>query len=465
MNKLILSALFTLVIIAYIVIDIVFNDEIWEASKTMALSMQQTIPVFEKLVYEFFTYIVFIPPIAAFYCFIYDNNKLNSLLYLSVVVISVTMNEILKNIYHQARPYMIEPDIKSLRCNSDFGKPSGHAQNSLVMLILMPVLLFPSIKQLRRHRVQDEYQKKIEKKENHTGYTISNLDKLDLENSSLQDDTIIQSKSKIAIKILLIAFILLSIIMTGISRIFLGVHSIGQVVLGWVWGLYITLMYIFVIHSSLKEQIQKLLSPQKNRFAEMNYLIPLALLILLIIIGLSIGLLILNDKVFYEDLEMDKWITRINECTSQNYTRTSPQILFNSCFQFTLIGAIITGLIVGAVLAQGVYDEGIFNKWRNNIPWQYHMKRLLLLLFPFLILIPFLFIRSDNVIVESSCKTFPMSFGAGFIITGVYPYLLRRFNLQIPGDFLFLHLRKQFPNDQGYNDIQKQIFEFSDSYR
>ncbi|CAD8118082.1 unnamed protein product [Paramecium sonneborni] len=457
MNKLILSILFTFVLLAYVIIDIVYNDEIWDASKQLAISMQQTTPFFERLVYEFFTYIVFIPPIAAFYCFVYDNNKLNSLLYLSVVVVSVTTNEILKNIYHQARPYMIEPDIKSLKCNSDYGKPSGHSQNSMVMLILMPAILFPSLKQLQRQKVQVEFQEQFENSGNFTGYTIPNLENSDLGNSKLQDSKNVQSKCKIVMKLILIIFILLSIVMTGLSRIFLGVHSIGQVLLGWVWGLYITLMYIFIIHSSLRDYIIRQLTPKKSGLEQMNHFIPISFLMLLALLGLSIGLLKLNSLVYYDDLEMDKWIQRINECQSTNYTRVSPQILYNSCLQFTGIGAMITGLLVGAVLVQGTYEEGLFNKWKSKIPMQQQMKRILLLLLPFLFLIPFLFIASNNVIIEFTCKIVPLSFGAGFIINGVYPYLLRRFNLQIPGDFLFLYKRRSFQNDQSYDSLQKHM--------
>lgn len=83
----------------------------WNASKEFALSMQKSIPLFEEIVYEFFTYVVFIPPLAALYGFLFTDNKLNSLLYLTVTICSITANEFLKNLYHQARPYMIESEI------------------------------------------------------------------------------------------------------------------------------------------------------------------------------------------------------------------------------------------------------------------------------------------------------------------------------------------------------------------
>ncbi|CAK57777.1 unnamed protein product (macronuclear) [Paramecium tetraurelia] len=465
MNKIILSIVFTTLLIAYIVIDIAFNDELWDVSKSFAISMQKTIPLFEQLFYEFFSDIVIIPPIAAFYCFVYDDNKLNALLYLGVVITSVTTNEILKNIYHQARPYMIEPEIRSLKCNSDYGKPSGHSQNSIVMLILMPVLLFPSIRQLRRHRIQVDFQDNNEKVEPPTGYTIYTEKNSELGNSQYQVNTNLQSKFKIAMKVILILFILLSIVLTGISRVFLGVHSLGQVLLGWVWGLYITLMYIFVIHASLREYILNLVNPKRSRLEEMNHIIPMAFFLLIVLLGLSLGLLKMNSLYYYDKNDMSKWIARINECKSTHYTKESPQILYNSCFQFTGVGALITGLLVGAVLVQGSYEEGLFNKWKKKLSTLYHLKRFLLLLLPFVILIPFLFISSNSVVLQMICKILPLCFGAGFIVNGAFPYLLRRFNLQIPGDFLFFCQRKQLDDEQSQDSLYQQIKEYNDQYQ
>ncbi|CAD8111150.1 unnamed protein product [Paramecium primaurelia] len=465
MNKLILSIVFTTFLVAYVILDVTFDDELWVISKSFAKSMQQSIPTFELVVYEFFTYLVFIPPLAAFYCFIYDDNKLNSLLYLAVVIASATTNELLKSIYHQARPYMIETDIQSLKCNSDYGKPSGHSQNSVVMIILMPILLFPQIKNLGRNKVQVEIQKDLDRSESHTGYTINSLENSELENSQLEANDNIQSKFQIAMKLIIISFLLTSIIMTGISRVFLGVHSIGQVLLGWVWGLYITLMYVFIIHDSLKRYILNLFYPQQSKHKEMNHFIPMAFFLLLVLLGLSLGLLKLNSLIYYERLRMSSWIEKINQCKQTNYTRDSPQILYNSCFQFTGIGAIITGLLVGAVLVQGSYDEGNFNKWKLKLSKTQFIKRLLSLLIPFIILIPFVFITSNNVVVQLMCKILPISFGVGIIINGVFPFLLRKFNLQIPGDFLFLCQSQYLLCDLNKDSLQQQVKEYNDSYQ
>jgi hypothetical protein len=56
--------------------------------------------------------VVFVPPGVAFIAFIVMDCKLNVLLYMTAVLASVTANELLKNIYHQPRPYMAESEIR-----------------------------------------------------------------------------------------------------------------------------------------------------------------------------------------------------------------------------------------------------------------------------------------------------------------------------------------------------------------
>jgi len=100
MNKYTISILLTLAMIFYMIIDLIYNDNMWSTSIRVTSNMQKEEFKGETLIYEFFTYIVFIPPLAAFYCFLFKDNKLNSILYMTITAISVTANELLKSIYH-----------------------------------------------------------------------------------------------------------------------------------------------------------------------------------------------------------------------------------------------------------------------------------------------------------------------------------------------------------------------------
>lgn len=87
-----------------------------------------------------------------------------------------------------------------------------------------------------------------------------------------------------------------------------------------------------------------------NKNMYMGHFIPMSFLMLIVILGISLGLLKINYLVYYDDYDMEKWIERINECKHSDFVKSSPKILFNSCFLVTPICSLITGLIVGGVL-------------------------------------------------------------------------------------------------------------------
>lgn len=82
----------------------------------------------------------------------------------------------------------------------------------------------------------------------------------------------------------------------------------------------------------------------------MGHFIPMSLLMLIVMLGIALGLLKINYLVFYDTMDMEKWVERINDCKNTEYVRSSPAILYNSCFLTTGVCSLITGLIVGGVL-------------------------------------------------------------------------------------------------------------------
>ena len=43
------------------------------------------------------------------------------------------MLSFLKILYHEPRPYFVYNDLEGLGCDSEFGKPSGHAMTTIVL--------------------------------------------------------------------------------------------------------------------------------------------------------------------------------------------------------------------------------------------------------------------------------------------------------------------------------------------
>lgn len=100
--------------------------------------------------------------------------------------VTAVLNSLLKQAFHAPRPFWLEPDIRAIRVSNGFGMPSGHAQASTAWLYAASLL----------------------KKR---GFWILAAG---------------------------VAF------MVGISRVYLGVHFPGQVLLGWLIGILVLSLFI-----------------------------------------------------------------------------------------------------------------------------------------------------------------------------------------------------------------------------
>ena len=67
---------------------------------------------------------IFIGTISIIY-FSYSKNRIRALTYFIYISFVVYLNGILKNIYHDSRPYWTYSEIEPQECITDFGNPSG----------------------------------------------------------------------------------------------------------------------------------------------------------------------------------------------------------------------------------------------------------------------------------------------------------------------------------------------------
>lgn len=95
------------------------------------------------------------------------------------LMLSASVNGILKLAFHSPRPYWIDQQIQALSTESSFGMPSGHAQNGIVFWGLLA-----------------------------------------------------RGLHSFEVKVLIIPIVIL----IGISRLYLGVHFLGDVLVGWIIG-------------------------------------------------------------------------------------------------------------------------------------------------------------------------------------------------------------------------------------
>lgn len=109
---------------------------------------------------------------------------------LAILLLSSSqVNTYLKWIFHHPRPYWINPNITAYSTETSFGMPSGHAQNAMAIWGLL-----------------------ADKLKNKWGYIMLGL----------------------------------VIFLIGVSRIYLGVHSPLQVLVGWVIGFIILFLFLYL---------------------------------------------------------------------------------------------------------------------------------------------------------------------------------------------------------------------------
>lgn len=102
-----------------------------------------------------------------------------------LLTVTASLNSLLKQAFHAPRPYWVDPEIKAILPSNGFGMPSGHAQASTVWLYAASLL------------------------KNRWFWALA----------------------------VALAF------MVGVSRVYLGVHSTGQVIIGWMIGIGVLVLF------------------------------------------------------------------------------------------------------------------------------------------------------------------------------------------------------------------------------
>ncbi|CAD8198543.1 unnamed protein product [Paramecium octaurelia] len=386
----------TLVLLLYIALDIVFNSKMWEANTTLTLYLQHHQFQGEKEMFLVFSYSLYVLPSIAGIAFLILDNKLGALLFGGMILFSVASNSLLKNIYHQARPFFIVEEIEPYECNKEFGKPSGHAMTSSAMCFLLPSIMFPAI------------------------WT-------DQPNC----------KYPLYLRLLVIFIITFWSFMTGFARVFMGVHSFAQIILGWVYQGYISIIYMQYLHDRIANYLKECLQvgQQGVSIKVMNVIG----LIVFIWTCISILFLELNKNIFITPSEANLWMKAVFEkCENQStlYSINSPSVLQNICFSMCLYIWFMLSFVFGIKLSKGIYLENQFTQHFKLMSFWKKTQRILVLIVLVALLIPFYVIKFETVYAQAFGQVVPVSILGGLFITVVYQKLLNYLKISVPGDFL-----------------------------
>lgn len=355
--------------------SLTFIKEIQEKSSSELLS-------FFKFITEFGTQGVLIPLIVIAYIFLPLNK---AYLFLNIVIYSVVIDCIMKICYGNPRPFWIDPSLKNA-CDGGFGNPSGHAFSSSASYFA-----------INHFVIQNKFFEK-----------------------------------NIFLKILSTIFFVALIIAILLSRLFLGVHSVNQILYGSLLGssLYFILFFIVEMQNMLGVDFFK-------NFSTKNWIIGN-------IVNQAVFLIVMFTTYSLIDNQSDKYDTNLSSlCPDLNlYRKYNNDGLFGCLTIFALIGSYYGILFLVKMMERNnkLFNQEAVLNWNKTR----HIYRLYCLLLMIVTAIPLILL----VIISGKA-----SLEIIFIFKVGLPYLLACFGIYGLNIFLCIKLKIANPEINGSNKV------------
>lgn len=412
-----------LFLLAFIVLERVFIEETNEINRSLILFLQKSN---DKQIQKLFTLISFVGtssfclPVILFMFFL-CKDKVKFIVFLIFYCFNNWLNDFLKILYFDSRPFYQYNDIQVVDCECLFGNPSGHAQVGLLFyLFLIEFCLNLNV----------------------SGKRVFYF----------------------AIKVFIFLICTLLIFIIGFSRIYLGVHSFTQVILGWIYSQFISTIY-FLVREPLKMQIQDFSTKEILTQNDKQTTITFLKRFFLILLAYSIFLLL--NTLTYHFLKRNKeipsiWLHNIEtKCERNKYVDQNIFLeaeLLNSSF-----GSITFGMFFGIIFLKKCRQ--IQEKKRMKLlkmgksfvkpkTFLNCLLRFLILLFLSLTLMSIIFLIEDKK-DENIFILFIFKYNFPFIISGfgliiVIPLTYLSLGIIKEGDFLERVVKTEETKD-GFN--------------
>ncbi|CAD8201354.1 unnamed protein product [Paramecium pentaurelia] len=303
----------------YIILDLYIDETLLQYTYKLIFSIKN--PLFIEFSYLIKTTSLLLCEIIFLYLYLSFNKKLDVLLLILFSCVLTGTHAFLKEIYNQGRPYMFNSDVQTLECIAELGKPSGHA----ICIVSYMISLY----QADRFENEEEM-------------------KLPLFKSILY--TIIA-------------------LIVCLSRVILGVHSIGQVIYGIIFTLCMYMIYLNIVHQQIKKFIHRHIKYQSHKLTIFTAIL------FLVFLTLSLSADFYSRNYFAQQPDLYyKYMDAVQECRVRNglekLNDESGFILQRSTSHSYGYYFIIIGALLGLVIFRGVYEEGLYevqSKFRTRL--------------------------------------------------------------------------------------------------
>ena len=378
----------------YVIADIFFDSAASDANRTLVIYLQTQNSYFAKF-YSIFSTIgetIFYIGILFFLLFL-SPDKLFIIIFLSFLTINSYLNCMLKVIYANGRPFMEYGDVQAFGCECSMGRPSGHAQGSIFFYVFL----------------SDYICNVMFSKKN-------------------------QTKTMKFLKLNTIVLTAAIIFLIGFSRVYKGVHSFNQVLLGWNYGQFMLFIYFAFrkpVHIYIKTQVEEISLKNHSRIRK-----------ILASLGsffcfLMITLLIFTIRKHYTRIP-EQWEENIwNKCHRNN---SNSNILLKETILSSTHGCFVFGISLGFLIVKGTIRNELYWAAILQLQWWKRIVRFVLLAVVTLIIIgiPFL-IQPDqgtDIHIILLLKNYLPFYLMGVALISLIPILYKIFRVEVEGDLM-----------------------------
>jgi Membrane-associated phospholipid phosphatase len=395
LNKLLPIFLCTIPI-AWIIIDLIINDKLEDANVDFTNSIQKPDgsgwDTFFKVISYF--YAPEVVPVILVLLFCLPKKKVPGIKLAVYCTTTLYIFSILKMIYSQARPYQ-RFDVHPKVCEQDFGRPSGHAMGGMVLWSCIYWLF---------------------------------ISDLNLTEKNVKANKIF----KYSMLILIVALIFT----IGMSRVYLGVHSFPQILLGWSYGALFLIFSIAYFDKILQEKIEQAYNSTKKGLHS-------GVITAVLVAVLTIPMIVYGIRENSKDYGV-WYLAIVFKCKEE------PKVMntfYEAQFGASTNIVIVFGMFYGLVALKEVKQE--FPKFLK-------IYKEFLRLIVYIVLIGGTIGVFNFAIPHSETSAWinffflqclPNLIG-GFLLILVAPYILNRLNICRENDFLEVELAKSLPSNK-----------------
>lgn len=317
-------------VFAIVIAEIFFREPLFNFSVTFEDSIQSTFKT-SSSVYTLARLVSHIPKeelmIFSFLIIYNYCNLLKTFAFLILITWNLFAVGLLKIVYHNPRPIWMSDKMVNLSCEGGFGNPSGHSFGVVVFLLS----LYETLINQNKFFIIDD--------------SSNSLSTLTTDINSLNIN-----KYKKLIKTCVFVIIVIFIFLVGFSRIILGVHSINQVIYGFILG-YLSFYFIYKIWIPDLNNYDQLLS----HISDKAFFIK-SIAVVLFVLFSSLLVYYIDENDYYAS----KFNNKINSLCPDipNYKR-----LYNE----SLLAILLSTSTIGAILGINLEYNITLNK--NNYNW------------------------------------------------------------------------------------------------